>query len=223
MMYAGIVVDYGHGGMVGGVYQTAGKQYTFTDYGGYWIGEGVSNRKSAASLIRQALAAGVRVWDAVAAREWTEAPTWDQLEQKDVSLADRVAYANDGPRRRAVYLSLHSNAVGDSSVGPSQRARGVEMYTSPGQTAADPIATSLIEAFRAEVAEGIPVRRGDTADGDPDMEARFYVLTRTAGPAILGEVGFFVNIHDARFLDSCAGQEAIGRAYLAGVLPFVRG
>ena len=48
-------------------------------------------------------------------------------------------------------------------------------------------------------------------------------LARPAGPAVLGEVGFFSNIHDARYLDSCAGQEAIGRAYLTGVLPYVRG
>ena len=223
MSYQGIVVDYGHGGMIGGKYQTAGKQYTFTDHGDYWIGEGVTNRKCAAKLIGLAIEAGVRVWDAVARREWTEAPSWDQLEQRDTSLSSRVAYANELQRRKCIYLSLHSNAIGNSSVGPSQNARGVEMYTSPGQTSADPIATSLVEAFRANVSDGMPVRRGDTSDGDPDREASFYVLRKTAGPAVLGEVGFFVNIDDARYLDSCDGQQAIAKAYLDGVLPFVQG
>ena len=63
MAYDGIVVDYGHGGMIDNQYQTAGKQYTFSDYDDYWIGEGVINRKIAAYLIRYALEAGVKVWD----------------------------------------------------------------------------------------------------------------------------------------------------------------
>ena len=217
----GIVVDYGHGGVIDDKYQTAGKQYTFTDYDYYWIGEGVVNRKTAAYLIRYALEAGVRVWDAVAQKEWVTAPTWTELEQRDVSLSTRVAYANGGDRRRAIYLSIHSNAIGSSSVGPSQSARGVSYYTSIGQTSSDAIATSLYAAAKEIIYPAMPIRRGDWSDGDVDAEANFYVLRNTAGPAVLGEVGFFTNITDATFLDSAPGQQRIARAYLQGVMPFV--
>jgi len=221
MSYAGIVVDYGHGGIIDNKYQTAGKQYTFTGYSDYWIGEGVTNRKTAAYLIRYALDAGVRVWDAVARKEWTEAPRWIDLEQRDTSLSSRVAYANTSPQRRAIYLSLHSNAIGNSSVGRSQSARGVCFYTSVGQTSSDAIATSLNDAFKEIVYPDLPIRGGEWTDGDVDYEAGFYVLKNTVSAAILGEVGFFTNITDARFLDSSEGQQRIARAYLAGVKSFV--
>lgn len=224
MTYDGIVVDYGHGGVIDGQYQTAGKQYTFTDYSEYWVGEGVVNRKSAVYLIRYALEAGVRVWDAVAQKEWLVAPkTWMDLEQQDTPLSTRVAFANGGERRKAVYLSLHSNAIGDSSVGSSLSARGVSFYTSIGQTGSDAIATSLYSSFLGIVSPSIPIRSGDWSDGDIDQEANFYVLRNTASAAILGEVGFFTNITDARFLDGVFGPQRIGRAYLSGVLPFLSG
>lgn len=221
MQYDGIVIDYGHGGMINGQYQTAGKQYTFSDYDDYWIGEGVTNRKTAAYLIRYALEAGVRVWDAVARKEWTEAPRWHELEQADVSLSARVAYANTLPQKRAIYLSLHSNAIGNSSVGPSQSARGVCFYTSVGQTTSDQIATSLNNSFKDIVYPDMPIRSGEWGDGDVDYEAGFYVLRNTSSAAVLGEAGFFTNISDAKFLDSVDGQQRIARAYLQGVLPFV--
>ena len=191
MSYTGLVLDYGHGGMIDGKYQTAGKQYTFTDHDDYWIGEGVTNRKTAAFLIKLALRSEIRVWDCVARREWTEAPTWQELEQNDTSLG-------------------------------SQSARGVVMFTSKGQTQADPIAESITESFKVIVAPDIPVRRGDRSDGDQDAEAQFYVLRKTVAPAILGEVGFFTNIDDARYLDSEQGQRRIARAYLCGIRPFLK-
>ena len=222
MTYDGIVVDYGHGGMIDGKYQTAGKQYCFTDHEDYWIGEGITNRKTAAFLIKLALRSGIRVWDCVKKCEWTRDPEWTELEQTDPSLGSRVTYANEGERRKAIYLSLHSNAIGSSSTGPSLSARGVVMYTSEGQTSADPIAESITEAFKKHVAPDVPVRRGDRADGDQDAEAQFYVLRKTVAPAVLGEVGFFTNINDARFLDSEQGQRRIARAYLDGIRPFVQ-
>ena len=213
MKYTSIVVDYGHGGMIEGKYQTAGKQYTFTNYDDYWVGEGVLNRKSAAYLIRYALEAGVTVYDAVARKQWTTPPRWTQLEQEDTSLSSRVQYANGVPQRSGIYLSLHSNAIGDSSVGPSQSARGVSFYTYFGQTGSDDIASALSDSFKAVVYPSMPIRKNE--------EANFYVLKNTAGVAVLGESGFFTNISDARFLDSVDGQQRIGRAYLEGVLPFL--
>jgi N-acetylmuramoyl-L-alanine amidase len=66
------------------------------------------------------------------------------------------------------------------------------------------------------------VRAATAADGDQDAEAQFYVLRKTVAPAVLGEVGFFTNINDARFLDSEQGQRRIARAYLDGIRPFIQ-
>lgn len=220
--YAGVVLDYGHGGIIDGVYQTPiSKQYKFTDHDGFWIGEGVTNRKTCAYLIQYCLDAGIRVWDSVAKTEWTYAPHWMELEQSNTSLASRVTYANGPETRHAILLSVHSNAIGSSIEGPSLPARGVSMYTSVGQTASDVIADSLYESFTKIVGDDLCIRPGNWEDGDRDHEANFYMLRKTYGPAVCGEVGFFTNINDARFLDSEVGQQKIARAYLEGVLPFL--
>ena len=55
-----LLIDYGHGGLINGEYQTpGGKQYTHTDVDPpLTLYEGVSNRMSAAALMRLALNEG---------------------------------------------------------------------------------------------------------------------------------------------------------------------
>lgn len=222
-LYTHLLLDYGHGGLIGGVYQTpGGKQYTHTSVSpALVLYEGVSNRRTAWRLLRCALAAGVRVVDVVAGRHYTPgvdaAPAdWHGLEQADVSLSRRTRVANRF--RGGLYVSIHSNAVGNTIAGPSRSARGVDIYTSKGQTASDPAASTLHAAF-LEVLKGedMPVRRGDWRDGDADHEADFWVLRKTLMPAVLGEVGFFTNYDDAVFLDSERGQDLIAEAYWRGL------
>ena len=51
--------------------------------------------------------------------------------------------------------------------------------------------------------------RTDYTDGDPDMDADFYILRHTTAPAVLTE-NFFMDSHpDCAFLLSEAGQFAI--------------
>ena len=209
--FGGIIIDYGHGGMIEGVFQTPGaKQYRFTDRDGLWIGEGVNNRQIAARLIELALEHGVRVWDAVAGRKWTTAPHWTELEQADVSLRRRVQYTNSVPG--AVLLSIHSNAVGDAIEGESIPVRGLRLFTSKGETRSDRIAKTLNEGLAQH--QALRVR------GEP-TEADFYVLTKTRNSAVLAELGFFTNYNDARYLMSDEGQQAIAVGLLAGLLPWV--
>ena len=221
-MYSAIVLDYGHGGQdpnTGEYLTPGGKQYRFTDrIPNLWIGEGITNRQTAARLIALLLQSGVRVLDCVARREWTTAPAWTDLEQADVPLQDRVDYCNK--HADTLVLSLHSNAVGETIEGPSRSARGVAVFTSPGKTAADGIATALDAAFR-EAFEGEPVsvRSGDWSDGDVDREANFKMLRGPKAPAVLVECLFFTNLVDAEYLLSPRGQDVIAGAYLEGVLP----
>lgn len=219
--YRAIVIDYGHGE------ETPGKRYTFTDHGDLICREYKTNRMTAARLIPMLLRAGFRVFDAVARREWTRKDVeaedcfcWRTLHQGDVSLKARVWYANT--IKGSFLLSLHSNAVGYSNKGKGLRPRGGIMYTSPGETASDAIAESLYDAFaRAFETEPVFMRKGDTSDGDHDYEARLYMLTKTRGPAVLGEMLFFTSIDDARYLLSPEGQDVIAGAYFDGVAGYL--
>lgn len=91
-----------------------------------------------------------------------------------------------------VLISIHCNAA------ESQSATGFEVFTSPGYTAADPIATSLWEGLR-QTFPGMRARL-DASDGDPDKEARFRVLTGTTMPAVLVELGFISNPEEEKRL-----------------------
>jgi len=112
----------------------------------------------------------------------------------DTPLEYRVDMANWYHRNFAqgIYLSTHANAA-------NGQARGFEVYTSRGQTAADPLATLLFNTVQELFGTRITYRT-DYSDGDPDKEAGFFVLTKTAMPAVLIEHLFFDNIHDARLL-----------------------
>ena len=222
-MFRPVVIDYGHGGVDGGQYKPSNsKQYTFTDRTpNLWVGEGIINRCIAAKVIGRLINQGFVVYDAVAGKRWETAPTWMELEQRDVPLETRVAYANEKYRGdRAVFVSLHSNAIGNSISGPSVNARGISIFTSVGQTESDSLADNLYEAFKQNPLTGLTVRRGDWSDGDEDHEANFYVLRNTLGPAVLVECGFFTNIDDVKALTSLEGQLQISKCYLHGLMWF---
>ena len=214
-----IVIDYGHG------VDTPGKRYRFTDHNNFECFEYLTNRITAALLIEKLVRAGYEVYDCVAKKQWRlqdmdAAWSWGRLEQRDVTLNARTFYANTIPN--SIVLSLHSNAVGYKNAGPSLSPRGGGFFTSPGETASDEIAELLYEAFvEAFEDEPVSMMKGQLADGDHDYEARFTMLTKTKMPAVLGEMLFFVNIDDARYLMSRHGQEVIADAYFEGITPFL--
>jgi hypothetical protein len=219
--FDGVVVDYGHGE------DTPGKRYKFTDHGGLECREYMTNRMTAAHLIRLlVLLAGVPVYDCVAGRMWEAKDVqeagwcWHRLEPRDTPLSTRVRRANERPSWLVV--SLHSNAVGMVNEGPSLPARGGVIYTSRGQTSSDEVATAVHKAFvEAFEDEPVSMRHGDWSDGDPDEEADFYMVRKTRGACILGEMLYFVNVDDARYLLSEWGQQTIAWAYYEGLLPFL--
>ena len=215
-----LLIDYGHGGLIDGVYQTpGGKQYTCTDVQPpLTLYEGVSNRMSAAALMRLAHSAGVPVFDVVADQWITDMLSCEDLQQHDVSLQARVQSANAHPD--GILISCHSNAIGSSIRGPSLAANGIDIYTYYGESGADPIASSIWQSFK-DNQNALRVRSGDWTDGDPDCEAGFYILRKTSMPAVLGEIGFFTNLHDAEYLSQLANHEQIAACYWYGVKPYV--
>ena len=110
----------------------------------------------------------------------------------DVSLEERCKRANlwyDRCNGNCIVVSIHANAGGGT---------GFEVYTSPGQTKADPIATKLIEQLQRDFPK-IKMRK-DMVDGDPDKESQFYILKHTKAPAILAENLFMDNEADCQLL-----------------------
>lgn len=105
----------------------------------------------------------------------------------DIPLSERVLRANRYARvhnyLKCMYISIHGNAAG------IEKASGIEVFTSPGQTKSDEIATIFFK--RAQVLGWR--MRFDYSDNDPDKESRFTVLTKTTMPAILTETGFYTN------------------------------
>lgn len=119
-----------------------------------------------------------------------------------ISLAARAKMANY--YECDVFVSLHHNAAEDS------RAHGFEVWTSPGQTKADTLATLIVGAF-AMLLPDVKVR-ADYHDGDPDQERKFTVLMKTAMPAVLVEFGFMSNISDRNRITDKDHQDSMAMA-----------
>lgn len=132
-------------------------------------------------------------------------------EENDISLTERARRSNEYAKEfngKAYVLSIHANAGGGT---------GWEVYTSPGQTPSDAIATVFFEeAGREFVPDGWRMR-SDYSDGDPDKEANFAILTKTTCPAILTENFFMDTEKDCRFIMSEDGRERIANMHVAAI------
>ncbi|ALC15640.1 N-acetylmuramoyl-L-alanine amidase [Desulfuromonas soudanensis] len=135
-----------------------------------------------------------------------------RLVDRTLSLDERVMLEHQFDSD--LFISLHCNAAADP------RAKGIEIWTAPGDSPADPAAT---EIFRA-VSKAFPDRRlrTDYTDSDLDKEARFRVLTGTLGPAVLLEMGFVSNAEERAWLQSTATQVHMALAIAAGILAWHR-
>lgn len=158
---------------------------------------------------------------------------------QQAELTRRVRYVNQlcahRHTERCIYVSIHVDAA---SSGEWNTAGGWTAYTSPGCTRSDILATYLYEAaekhlvgYAAKMEEGKknglygsnqkPFRK-DTTDGDPDKEARFYVLVRTKCAAVLTENLFQDNKADVAFLTSEEGKKAIVALHKEAILRFAQ-
>jgi len=108
-------------------------------------------------------------------------------------------------------ISIHGNAGG---------GEGWEVYTSPGQTKSDQLATKLFESAKYYL-QGFKLRH-DYSDGDPDKESKFTILTRTKCPAVLTENLFYDNEKECRFMLSDYGRELITKLHVDGIIDFLR-
>ena len=161
-------------------------------------------------------------------------------EDTDISLKERCRRAhticNKLGTKNVLLVSIHCNAAGAD--GKWKTAGGWCAYTSPGQTQADILATSLYEAAKTDLAGYIaqfPVNiqlgkydakqkpiRTDYSDGDPDYEARFYILVNTKCPAVLTESLFQDNKADVDFLNSEEGKRHLTALHVNGIINYLK-
>lgn len=108
------------------------------------------------------------------------------------------------------FISLHCNAA------YNRQANGIEVWTSPGDTPADPLARELFVSLQ----RSFPSRRyrSDYTDGDPDREGKLYVLQNTHCPAVLVEMGFISNSEECKWLQDPENQRRIALAVVDGVM-----
>lgn len=200
-----ILMDPGHGGLIKGVYQTAGKRSPKFDDGSV-LYEGVNNRDNVNRFIAALKTEGIDCVDIVKSN-------------KDIPLQDRVAAANElAKTRKCLYISVHSDAAGDGvSWHP---ASGVSVYTSVGQTESDKFAEVLLNELAINFGNKVKWRT-DKTDGDGDKEENFYVLKNTSCPAVLIECGFHTNKAEAIAMMSEAWKIEYTKAVVSAVKKWI--
>lgn len=128
----------------------------------------------------------------------------------DLSL--RTEFANS--HAADLFISLHCNAA------ENKQANGFEVWTSPGVTTSDKLATCIFKQIENTFPD--MYGRADYSDGDPDKESKFYVLMATNMPAVLVEMGFISNNDEALLLNDPAWQNEMARAIARGVTDFCK-
>lgn len=140
-------------------------------------------------------------------------------DQQRAELNFRVKKVNEAVKQygkdNIIYVSLHVNASGN---GQWMSGRGWEIFTSPGKTKSDLLATCMWNAASNYLTE--TKMRSDWSDGDPDKEANYMVLTKTKCPAVLVENLFMDNKEDLALLSSAAGMHKLERIIVEGILNY---
>lgn len=183
------IIDAGHGGIINGKYQTAGKRSPyFPD--GTQLYEGVYNRIIMNNVIEMLEDEGIQyltIYDG----------------NKDMPLHRRSIIANDIADKvddDVMLISIHANADGDGS--RWTKPKGIETFYYPSSTEGKKYAKQMQELlikYTGGVDRGI-------------KSSKFYILRKTSMPAILIETGFMTNMEECSKLKSSEYQNQISKA-----------
>lgn len=159
-------------------------------------------------------------------------------EEEDIPLRERTerikAYCRTYGAENVIVVSIHVNAAAGSGW---HDARGLSIYTSPGVTKSDTLATCIYNAAKKELTErtyGNPYGntfgkkgkqkpiRSDWSDGDSDYEAAFWMLVRHPATAVLVEHMFQDNKEDVAWLKSSEGLGSCIHFNVEGIETYVK-
>jgi len=189
------LLDPGHGGIINGVYQTAGKRSPLLPDGRTFY-EGVFNREVTRRLLALCEKANISATNLVDT-------------DKDLSLRHRVTKANliHKENQNSIYISIHANAFGNGVTFNSAHGLNVFYYhkSRTGKRLAQTLQSSLADITGLK-------DRGVLAN---DSWANFYVLRRTHMPAILSENGFMTNLEEVKKLLSCEMKDKVAEGHFA--------
>lgn len=214
-----IYLTAGHGSFEKGVNYTDprwGKVYHFIENGKriFSAYEGETNRIFAKKFMEAMKGAGIQVIQMH--HDLLDMPHNTQIQRANAH------FVRNKPTK-ALWFSMHSNALGSKSEGASIPTRGYSAWTSIGETKSDKIATLVIDAVTPICEKyGMPVLRQNWGDGDSDYEANFDETALTFMPAVLNELGFFTNLVDAKLLKNENFQNEIVTAYKEAILQYFK-
>lgn len=158
-------------------------------------------------------------------------------EENDVPLKERTDRINAYCRRygveNVIVVSIHVNAAaGDQKW---HNARGLSIYTTPGITKSDRLATCIYDAAVKELCEktyGHPYAmtfgdkqkpiRCDWTDGDADYEANFWMLRKHPAVSVLVEHMFMDNKEDVQWLLSDEGLGSCIQFDVQGIENYIK-
>jgi len=203
-----ICLDAGHGGMRNGTgperyvtYPSKCYQHKVGKFHSYgWFFEGVFNR-SLANYLHQYLED----------YGFTVKKIYEPVNDTPLNKRCQLAISYSSIAKHSILVSIHGNAA-------TPTARGWEIFTSPGQTKSDLLATCIGEQVKTATPEW--THRYDFIDGDLDREARFTMLTGTPMPSVLSENGFFTNYSDASMMIDISFQQTMAKAHAKGILNY---
>lgn len=134
-------------------------------------------------------------------------------------LVKRVQIVNEMAKKTdCLYISIHVNA---SAKNGWDKATGFAIYTSPGETKSDALATDIFDTASELLKPIGKSLRRDMSDGDPDYEENFYVLRKTSCPAVLTENFFQNSKEDVEWLESEEGFKTVVKYHVNGILKYL--
>lgn len=192
------ILDPGHGGLHPETkqYVTAGKRMVKDGIEFY---EGVNNRDNVKRIIKAMSEFDLECIDIV--------NTW-----RDIPLSERVAKANKLAKgRKAVYISIHSDANGNGRDWDSANGIGSFVYRQASAKSRE-LAKYLQQELTCNF-DGIAKDR-------KIKEASFYVLAFTNMPAVLLEIGFHTNKTEVQKMTSEDWKQRLVKSVVDACLIF---